>query len=217
MNRRPRVSPETAWNVFRRLECLKAVERYLEQTHENPGQLLNVKAIMAGYMAPQGQDDEKHFQWDDCIEREGKANALEQSMWIEGADRAGPIPLRSSYTSPPPAVGSTLTLAVCSGTLSGWQIETAADSRAPELGYSVFHCGQGVLQVYRAVALEVDFANSDPESMRATWTNCRCAISSDLGQDGVRLLYSIGDMSLCRDMIALEAEDNEDESNEDEE
>ncbi|KAJ6060548.1 hypothetical protein N7444_002402 [Penicillium canescens] len=97
------------------------------------------------------------------------------------------------------------------------QIETAADSRAPELGYSVFHCGQGVLQVYRAVALEVDFANSDPESMRATWTNCRCAISSDLGQDGVRLLYSIGDMSLCRDMIALEAEDNEDESNEDEE
>jgi hypothetical protein len=122
MNRRPRVSPETAqavqaaraekgqlqssspysWNVFRRLECLKVVERYLEQTHENPGQLLNVKAIMAGYMAPQGQGkltwkswavsywirgakgDEKHFHWDDCIEREGKANALEQSMWIEG-------------------------------------------------------------------------------------------------------------------------------------
>jgi hypothetical protein len=97
------------------------------------------------------------------------------------------------------------------------QIETAADSRAPELGYSVFHCGQGVLQVYRAVALEVNFANSDPESTESTWANCRCAISSGLGQDGIRLLYSIGDMSVCRDMIALEVEDDEDESNEDEE
>jgi hypothetical protein len=97
------------------------------------------------------------------------------------------------------------------------QIETAANSRAPELGYSVFHRGQGVLQVYRAVALEVKFANSDPESMESTWTNCRCAISSDLGQDGVRLLYSINDMSVCRGMIALEVEDDEDESNEDEE
>jgi hypothetical protein len=63
-------------------------------------------------------------------------------------------------------------------------------------------------------ALEVNFANSDPVSMESTWANCRCAIFSDLGQDGIRLLYSIG---VCRDMIALEAEDDEDESNEDEE
>jgi hypothetical protein len=133
MNRRPRVSPETAqavqaaraekaqlqlsspysWNEFRRLECLEVVERYLEQTHENPGQLLNVKAVMAGYMAPKGRGkltwkswavsywiggakaDERHFQWDDCIEHEGKANVLAQSMWIEGV-RLLFLPCKSS-------------------------------------------------------------------------------------------------------------------------
>ncbi|OQD85437.1 hypothetical protein PENANT_c010G00575 [Penicillium antarcticum] len=244
------------------------------QTNENPGQLANFNATIAGYTASPGEiqltwkswavsywiqgvkHNERHFDWEDCMEREAQANALDQSMWIGGAGRAGLIPLRAFYASPPPAVDSTLDFTLNlvfrvpgatgkhvpmkfgsgapldltqvkppTGTDPGYfflsqltgrgtpefackprrttillyhavlgQIETSAGSRAPELGYSVFHCGDGWLKVYRAVALEVIFSNADPEDMEVTWDAFRCAISPDLGQDGLRLLYSTDDM-----------------------
>ncbi|KAJ5747845.1 uncharacterized protein N7511_009541 [Penicillium nucicola] len=251
-----------SWNVYRRLECLGLVQQYLQQTKENPGQLMNVDAIIAGYRASQAQaqldwkswavsywvqgvkDTERHFEWEDCIDRGARANTFQQSMWTEGLKliarvpgaRGNHLPIILGDDAPvdlsglnPPAGAepgafllSQLTIMVnpefayrtgrttilISSALLG-QIEASAGSLAPELGYSVFHCGNGTLRVYRAVALDVNFSKIEPELMEHTWITCRCAVSSDLEQDGLRVLYSTNSLEACRGMIALEVEDGE--------
>jgi hypothetical protein len=140
------------WNEYRRLHCLSLVSKYLGDGKQNPGQLLNVHAVIAAYKAAKGQADikwkhwsvsywaqgnqikEDVFRWDDCLGRLSKANALQQSLWIESvcrlpledstltmfqADPAGPLPFRRFYGSPPSTPGSTFTIAVCSEGHSG--------------------------------------------------------------------------------------------------
>jgi hypothetical protein len=89
------------------------------------------------------------------------------------------------------------------------QSEAAAGSLAPELGYSVFHCGNEVLEVYRAVVLEVGLADIEPQSTDIYWIKSRCAVSTRLGADPIRLLYNRNDISMWGDMIALEVEEDE--------
>lgn len=67
-------------------------------------------------------------------------------------------------------------------------------------GYSVFHCGEGILRAYRAVILEVCLAKP--------WNTTRCAVCPDLSGNEVRMSYIMNNQSARDELIAWELEDD---------
>lgn len=75
-------------------------------------------------------------------------------------------------------------------------------------GYSVFHCGEGVLRAYRAVVLEVCLAKPDVVPTDWAWNTTRCAVCPDLGANEVRMSYIMNNQSARDELIAWELEDD---------
>ncbi|KAJ6103945.1 hypothetical protein N7486_004167 [Penicillium sp. IBT 16267x] len=92
------------------------------------------------------------------------------------------------------------------------QIETLSKADI-SLGYSVFHCGNGVLRAYRAVVLEVALANPGVPSTNWSWFTTRCAICPGLGSNEIRISYFMNNASARGELIAWELEDDVDERN----
>ncbi|KAJ5889900.1 hypothetical protein N7504_010710 [Penicillium tannophilum] len=75
-------------------------------------------------------------------------------------------------------------------------------------GYSVIHCGEGVLKAYRAVVLEVCLAKPDVAPTDWAWNTTRCAVCQDLGANEVRMSYIMNNQSARDELVAWELEDD---------
>ncbi|KAJ5556494.1 hypothetical protein N7494_000409 [Penicillium frequentans] len=75
-------------------------------------------------------------------------------------------------------------------------------------GYSVFHCGEGLLKAYRAAVLEVCLAKPDVVFKDWAWNTTRCAVCPDLSGNEVRISYIMNNQSARDELIAWELEDD---------
>ncbi|KAJ5559932.1 hypothetical protein N7513_002331 [Penicillium frequentans] len=176
-------------------------------------------------------DVPRYFDWDECLELQQQAVGY-GGLWIEGFSLAFKPPsipkdqfygldfgtefraddikalLSSPIGVPMPRFllsENDTTLLVSPGVMKEIEKLSKADFSC---GYSVFHCGEGVLKAYRAVVLEVCLAKPDVVSKDWAWNTTRCAVCPDLSGNEVRISYIMNNQSARDELIAWELEDD---------
>ncbi|KAJ5938790.1 hypothetical protein N7466_001924 [Penicillium verhagenii] len=105
--------------------------------------------------------------------------------------------------------GCDTTMILSSGVMA--QIEQLGDAADMSIGYSAFHCGNGVLRAYPAVALEVAVAQPNDPPSEWNWVTTRCAVVPGLGDTEIRLSFCVDDETMMEEFVAWELNDESDE------
>lgn len=128
-----------------------------------------------------------------------------------GSEPTGPIEfkdlLAGRTTIPMPRFigGSIQTTVVISPDIME-QMERMADSATMDIGYSAFHCGNGVLKAFRTVILEVAMANREVKPADWNWATTRCAVCPELGANEIRVSYYYDTDDFRMDTIVWEVD-----------
>ncbi|KAJ5915086.1 hypothetical protein N7454_011198 [Penicillium verhagenii] len=105
--------------------------------------------------------------------------------------------------------GSDTTVILSSGVMA--QIEQLGDAADMSIGYSAFHCGNGVIRAYRTVALDIAFAIPSDPPAEWNWVTTRCAVVPGLGDTDIRLSFCVEDETMTEEPVAWELNNESDE------